>query len=111
MRAMKDRISLIAILLAAMLLAACAQSAAPHTNTPDATALIQQRLPTINAQLTAYAGQINSSLPTVQANMTLVATLGSVNPNDVTVLSPSATPTIAPTVASQGGATAQPATS
>lgn len=86
--------TILALILIGAVIAGCQQANDQPVSTLDATAIIEQRLPTINAQLTAYAQQIDSSLPTVQANMTLAATLGPVNPDMTNNPVITATPTL-----------------
>jgi hypothetical protein len=63
----------------AVFLSACGgQAASPSPE--DATALIEQRLPTLQAQLTSYAAEVTGNAPTVNAIMTLVATGGPITP-------------------------------
>jgi len=44
------------------------------TPTLDATQVIEQRLPTLQAQMTGFAAQVTQNAPTVEAIMTLAAT-------------------------------------
>jgi hypothetical protein len=59
-------------------LAACQGGASGDRGLPtiDETAVIEERLPTLQAQMTSYAGQLTSNAPTIQAIMTSVATAG-----------------------------------
>ena len=83
-----------------MVFAACKSGQANQTL--DETAIVQERLPTLQAQMTSFAGQLTQNAPTMQAIMTMVATSGPPSGQ-----LPTATPsTVTPTV--QGGATAAP---
>src|SRR5688572_32444499 len=67
----------VAVGLGLTLLAACQGSAGGRSlPTIDETAVIEERLPTLQAQMTGYAQQLTVSAPTVQAIMTSVATAG-----------------------------------
>jgi hypothetical protein len=66
------------IALGVMLLAACQGGGAGGRALPtiDETAVIEERLPTLQAQMTSYASQLTSNAPTMAAIMTIVATAG-----------------------------------
>lgn len=91
-----------ALITALISLSACAPATDSDRATPtiDQTAVVEGRLPTINAQLTQYAQDITQSAPTVQAIMTLVATSGPISPEDVTPVA--SQPTLNPTSTTSG---------
>jgi hypothetical protein len=68
---------IVAVGLGLTLLAACQGGAGGRSlPTIDETAVIEERLPTLQAQMTGYAQQLTVSAPTMQAIMTSVATAG-----------------------------------
>lgn len=87
------RNGLILAALAAVLFAACQTIGGRAEPTIDQTAVIEQRLPTLQAQMTSFAGQVTDSAPTIQAIMTLVATSGVTTGEPLATGSPSPTPT------------------
>jgi hypothetical protein len=88
---------LVAMALAALILSGCGAGRGEGTPTLDPTQVIEQRLPTLQAQMTGFAQQVAQSAPTVQANMTLAASA------EPLVITPTPGPTGTPV--SEGAAT------
>ncbi len=78
-RAVRSGLILTAGLLAALAAVSCGGQPGAGADA-DATALVEERLPTLQAQMTDYAAQVTQSAPTVQAIMTLAATSGPLDP-------------------------------